>query len=86
MVVPPSIKNPDIIGAFVGEFVNPYISGYSTGIICCWLILLLWIIYENHKIKYGWICLLLGLVQGVAVDFALYLIIRTNQLEPKTNT
>lgn len=81
VVIPPLLENPDIIGALKAGFVNPYASGYSTDVICCWLILLIWIIYEYPKVKYGWICLLLGLVPGVAVGFALYLILRANQLE-----
>lgn len=86
VVIPPLIENPDIVGAFAQGFVNPYASGYSTDVICCWIILLLWVIYESPKIKYGWICLLLGIIPGVAVGFALYLIIRTNQLKPELNT
>ena len=86
VVVPPLIENPDIVGAFSAGFVNPYASGYSTDVICCWIILLLWIIYEYPKVKYGWVCLLLGLVPGVAVGFALYLVLRLHQLKPKQNS
>lgn len=81
LVIPPFIENPDIIEAFAEGFVNPYASGYSTDVICCWIILLFWIIDEYPKIKYGWVCLLLGIIPGVAVGFALYLLIRTNQLQ-----
>lgn len=77
IVLPPLLENPDIIGAFAAGFVNPYASGYSTDVICCWLILLVWIIYESPKVKYGWLCVVLGLVPGVAVGFALYLVLRT---------
>lgn len=79
------MEDPDIIGAFAGGFVNPYASGYSTDVLCCWVILLLWVIYEYPRIKHGWICLLLGLVPGVAFGFALYLIMRTNQLKSDRN-
>jgi len=81
VIIPPLIENPDIIGAFAAGFVNPYASGYSADVFSCWAILLLWVIYESPKIKYGWICLLLGIVPGVAVGFALYLLLRMNQLK-----
>ena len=86
LMIPPLMKNPDIIGAFAAGFVNPYASGYSIDVICCWVTLLIWVIYESPKIKFGWICLLLGLIPGVAVGFPLYLIIRTNQLNNAKNT
>ncbi len=81
VVIPPLIEQPDIIGAFAAGFVNPYASGYSSDVICCWLILLIWVIYENPKVKHGWICVLLGIVPGVAVGFAAYLLVRTKQLQ-----
>ena len=81
MVVPPLIEHPDIIGAFAAGFVNPYASGYSADVFCCWAILLIWVIYEAPQVKYGWICLLLGIIPGVAVGFALYLLLRINQLK-----
>lgn len=81
------IAKPDIIGAFAASFVNPYSSGYSVDVIACWLILTIWIIYEakNRQIKYGWICLILGLFPGVAVGFALYLNLRFRQLSASHN-
>lgn len=79
LVVPPLLANPDVPGAFAAGFVNPYSSGYSVDVLCCWVILLFWVIYEAPKVKYGWACLLLGLVPGVAVGFALYLFLRTRQ-------
>jgi hypothetical protein len=87
VVVPPLIANPDIIAAFTVGFVNPYSSGCSADVIACWLILTIWIIYEakSRQIKYGWICVVLGLFPGVAVGFALYLIIRFRQLSASHN-
>ena len=81
-VVPALINHFDVIGAFAAGFVNPYSSGYSADVIACWLILLAWVIYEkkNLNIQHGWICVLLGIVPGVAVGFAMYLIIRLRQL------
>ena len=82
LVVPPLLANPDILGAFAAGFVNPYASGYSTDVFVCWFVLAFWVWYEatNHDIKHGWVCLLLGVVPGVAVGFALYLLFRHKQL------
>ena len=81
VVIPPLIENPDITGALLDGFVNPYASGYSTDVICCWMILLIWVIYESPQVRYGWVCLLLGCVPGVAVGFAAYLLLRSRQLQ-----
>ena len=81
VVIPPFLENPDILHAFEEGFVNPYSSGYSADVIACWVILLIWVIYESPRVKYGWVCLLLGVVPGVAVGFALYLLMRTRQLK-----
>lgn len=80
-VIPPLIENPDVIGAIVAGFVNPYAAGYATDTITCWVVLATWVVYDarTHQIKHGWLCLLLGVVPGVATGFALYLILRTKQ-------
>jgi len=83
IVIPPLVKNPDVIGAFAAGFVNPYSTGYSVDVICCYAILMFWVIFELPKVKYGWVCLVLGIVPGVAVGFALYLIMRMHQMRPK---
>lgn len=82
IVIPALIENPDIIGAFAAGFVNPFSSGYSSDVIFCWLALFIWVIYEakTFSIKHGWLCLLLGVIPGVAVGFSLYLVIRHSQL------
>ncbi len=80
LVLPPFIEQPNAIAAFGAGFVNPYASAYSADVFCCFAVLLIWIIYESPKVKYGWICLLLSLVPGVAVGFAVYLIMRAKQL------
>ncbi len=82
VIVPPLIQDPDIVGALAAGFVNPYASGYSTDVIVCWIVLALWVVYEACElgVRHGWICLLLGLVPGVAVGFALYLLLRSKQL------
>jgi len=81
-VIPALIAKFDVIGAFAAGFVNPYSSGYSVDVIACWLILLVWVLYEKSSlsINYGWICLVVGVVPGVAVGFAAYLILRHRQL------
>lgn len=85
IVTPPVIDSGDIIGAFAAGFVNPYASGYSSDVLACWVILAAWIAYEAKVlgIRYGWICALLGIVPGVAVGFALYLLLRMKQLTGK---
>jgi Terpene cyclase DEP1 len=85
LVIPPLIENPDIIGAFAAGFVNPFAAGYSTDVFFCWFVLAVWIWFEasTQAIRHGWICLMLGIVPGVAVGFALYLILRHSQLRTR---
>ena len=83
VVVPPLIANPDVVGAMAAGFVNPYSSGYSADVLACWVILTAWIAFEarTRGVRHGWICVVLGMVPGVAVGFALYLLIRAKQLD-----
>ena len=80
-IIPPLIENPDILGALKAGFVNPYSAGYSTDTITCWFVLAVWVAYEAAvgDVRGGWLCLLLGLVPGVAVGFAAYLLLRDKQ-------
>ncbi|MFT6286203.1 MAG: hypothetical protein ACJA09_000947 [Alcanivorax sp.] len=82
LVIPPLVVNFDIIGAFAAGFINPFAAGYSTDVLFCWLILAVWVWFEASSlaIRHGWICLVLGVVPGVAVGFALYLLFRHSQL------
>lgn len=82
VVVPPLVANPDIVGAFMAGFVNPYAAGYSSDVVFCWLALAIFVTYEAKtlKVKYGWVCLLLGIVPGVAVGLALYFLVRHSQV------
>ncbi len=84
VVVPPLIENPDVLGAFGAGFVNPYASGYSADLISCWLILAIWVVSEarSRSVKHGWVCLVLGVVPGVAVGLAAYLLLRQLQIRP----
>ena len=81
IVIPPLLEEPDILGAFKAGFVNPYASGYSTDVILCWVLLAIWVIFEakRYSIKHGWLCLVLGVVPGVAVGLAVYLVLRQRQ-------
>ena len=71
-------KQPDILAAFGAGFVNPYSSGYSADVIACWLILAIWVVYEakSRSVRHGWVCLVVGVVPGVATGFAAYLLLR----------
>lgn len=78
VVVPPLLAHPDVAGAFAAGFVNPYASGYSADTLSCWAILSIWIVYERSTlgVRHGWISIVLGVMPGVAVGFALYLLLR----------
>ena len=81
LVIPPLIASGDVIGAFAAGFVNPFAAGYSTDVFFCWSVLAVWVWFEasTQSVKHGWICLVLGIVPGVAVGFALYLLVRHSQ-------
>ena len=83
LIIPPLLANPDIIAAAAGGFVNPFAAGYATDVILCWVVLAIWVIFERqrYQIRGGWLALLLGVVPGVAVGFALYLLMRQRQLK-----
>jgi uncharacterized membrane protein YfcA len=87
VVIPPLVADPDIVGAFAAGFVNPYASGYSSDVLACWAILAAWIVYEAKalQIRHGWICILLAIIPGVAVGFALYLLLRLRQLKARAD-
>ena len=85
--IPPLIANPDIIGAFAAGFVNPYSSGYSADVLACWVILSAWILYERRTlgVRHGLWCIALGAIPGVAVGFALYLLLRMRQVNAQNS-
>jgi hypothetical protein len=85
IVMPALIADGDPVAGALAGFVNPYASGYAWDAILCWVILTIWILYERRAlgVPKGWICILLGLVPGVAVGFGLYLILRTRHLKTK---
>ena len=81
LVVPPLLANPDVPGAAMAGFVNPSAAGYASDAIACWLILAVWVGYEaaHRGVRHGWVCLLLGVVPGVATGLAAYLLLRHAQ-------
>ncbi|EKF74219.1 hypothetical protein A11A3_09475 [Alcanivorax hongdengensis A-11-3] len=83
VVIPPLLANPDVISAALAGFANPYAAGYSTDVILCWVVLAIWVLFERqrYRLRGGWLALLLGVVPGVAVGFALYLLMRHRQLK-----
>lgn len=82
VVVPALMLNPDVIGAFAAGFVNPFAAGYSSDVILCWVALVIFVLYDAQvlSVRFGWVCVLLGMVPGVAVGLPLYLILRTGQI------
>jgi hypothetical protein len=81
IVVPPLLREPDVIGAFAAGFVNPYAAGYALDAILCWCVLAVWVIFEARGagVRHGWLALVLGVVPGVATGFAVYLLLRLQQ-------
>ena len=84
LCIQPLLENPDIMGAAMAGFVNPFSSGYALDAILCWCVLAVWVVHEARTlgVRHGWIALVLGAVPGVATGFALYLLMRSRQLEP----
>jgi hypothetical protein len=44
--------------------------------------LAIWIVFEarSRSVKHGWLCLVVGILPGVAVGFAAYLVLRSSQI------
>ncbi len=80
VVVPPLWRDPDVLGAFAAGFVNPYASGYAADTLSCWAVLAIWVWYERRQVPRGWVCLLLGVVPGVAVGLVAYLLMRQGKV------
>lgn len=78
-------EQPGLYAAFAAGFVNPYAAGYALDVILCWWVLAVWVWHDarDHGIRYGWIALLLGIVPGVATGFAVYLLMRSHQMEAR---
>ena len=82
VVIPPQVSNPDIVGALLAGFVNPYAAGYSADTILCGVALLILVVYDAKvlSVRFGWVCLILALFPGVAVGLSIYLILRSKQI------
>ncbi len=82
LIVPQLIENPDIQGALSAGFVNPFASAYTIDASLCWVVLAILVLYDAKvlNVKYGWVCLLLGLIPGVAVGLPLYFVLRHKQV------
>lgn len=79
IVVPALVRDGgDVLGGLAGGFVNPYSSGYSLDVLCCWAVLAVWVLVDRRElqVRHGWVCLVLGVVPGVATGFAAYLLLR----------
>jgi len=85
IVVPALLESGDVVGAFAAGFVNPFSSGYSLDVILCAVILMIWMVYERSalSIRHGWVVVPLCFAPGVATAFAVYLVIRSRQLEKR---
>jgi hypothetical protein len=81
IVLPPLLREADVIAAFAAGFVNPYATGYALDAILCWCVLAVWVIHEARSagVRHGWLALVLGIVPGVATGFAVYLLLRLQQ-------
>lgn len=82
IVLPPLLASGDVVGAITAGFVNPYASTYSLDAVMSWCVLAMWVIYEARAkaVRHGWIALLLGVMPGVTVGFAVYLLLRLRQM------
>lgn len=79
VVLPALFDDPDVFSAYAAGFANPFAAGYSADVVVTWLILVAWVLRERraHGVRGGWIAIVLGVVPGVAVGFAAYLLIRS---------
>lgn len=82
VVVPEFLRKPQVFDAFAAGFVNPFAAGYAMDTIACWFVLAVWVVYEAKAsgVRHGWVALVLGVVPGVAVGLAAYLLIRFKQI------
>jgi len=85
--LPAAIEQADLIQSFAAGFVNPFSTGYSVDVIACGFILIFWILFETKQygVRYGWVCIILTLIPGVAVGLTAYLLLRYKQLNMPIN-
>lgn len=80
--LPHAVELADPVAISLAGFANPISSAWATDVLATWTILAFWIIYEarHYNVKYGWVCILLGVFPGVAFGFCLYLLLRLRQI------
>lgn len=86
VVVPEFLRRPQVFDAFAAGFVNPFAAGYAMDTIACWFVLAVWVVYEakGGGVRHGWVALVLGVMPGVAVGLAAYLLIRFKHTSGQT--
>ncbi|GAA3517360.1 hypothetical protein GCM10022234_10910 [Aeromicrobium panaciterrae] len=79
-IIPPALIDDgfDFWGGALHTFDNPYAAGVSIDVLLAYGVLASWVVYEavSNHVRRGWIALLLGLVTGLTVALAAYLLIR----------
>lgn len=73
----------DVLGGLAAGFVNPYATGYSLDVVCCWAVLAVWVVVERREHGIRHVCLVLGIVPGVATGLAAYLLLRHRTLSTR---
>jgi hypothetical protein len=84
VIIPPALIRDglDLWGGALDTFVNPYAAGVSVDVLMTYAVLVWWVVHEarTRQVRRGWIALVLGLVTGVTVTLAVYLLIRMPQV------
>lgn len=72
----------DVVAGALDGFVNPFAAGYSTDVLVSWAVLAVSVIRDRSVmgVRRGWVALVLGVVPGVAVGLATYLLVRGSQV------
>ncbi len=83
MIIGSALDELTLANAVDDMFANPAASGVSADVLLTYAVLALWVFYEakTKKVRRGWIALLVGIVPGVTVGLAAYLLIRMRQVE-----
>jgi len=81
----PAAIDMAVMDVIYAGFVNPIASGYSVDALCSWFIFVCWVLFERQQygIKWGWVCILIATVPGIALGFCVYLIVRQKQMSTK---
>lgn len=84
VVVPALAAEPDVPAAFAAGFVNPFAAGYSLDVLAVYGILVALVVRDRRVdgVRGGWVALVLGIVPGVAVGLAWYLLVRARHAAP----